>query len=186
MKVGFENRLDYIDVMKGLAILYVVIGHVLAWSYSDWHSAVLSSFKGTIIWQLIYSFHMPLFMFLSGYVVFNPSKAYCLKDIFKRLTKYLIPFIFVGIVLFYYREDPSGIFNYWYLRTLAEYVLILWLIEKVFNYVIKSISNINVKYIVEAVLFILIFFILNKIIQKDTIVDLILCKKHLIHCFDNS
>lgn len=58
------TRLDWVDAAKGLGIILVVYGHVArglfhAGMYTDEASYIL-------IDQIIYSFHMPLFFFLSG------------------------------------------------------------------------------------------------------------------------
>lgn len=68
VSVGKENeyktmRINYIDRMKGLAILLVVLGHV--------YSFVMGA-ESSEVNRFIYSFHMPLFMALSGYVAFTP------------------------------------------------------------------------------------------------------------------
>lgn len=48
-----KGRDETIDVLKGIAILLVVLGHIAA-------APKLTS--------VIYSFHMPLFIFISGYL----------------------------------------------------------------------------------------------------------------------
>lgn len=48
-----NNRLDYIDVMRGIAILLVILEHCIAHLNNDLARVVLS-------------FHMPLFFFISG------------------------------------------------------------------------------------------------------------------------
>lgn len=87
MQRGIIIRLPYIDRLKGLAIYLVVLGHVVQHFYSDESFAV----------RFIYSFHMPLFMFMSGYVCY-------LKDswnlVHKRAVQLLIPF-FSYILLTY-------------------------------------------------------------------------------------
>lgn len=55
-----RNRISYIDQLKGIAIFLVVLGHVIE------HNAGRDNF----LWTLIYSFHMPLFMFVSGYLAY--------------------------------------------------------------------------------------------------------------------
>ena len=50
-----SKRIEYLDIAKGVGILLVVLGH------NDFE--VISLF----VQRLIYSFHMPLFFFLSGY-----------------------------------------------------------------------------------------------------------------------
>lgn len=52
------NHNPAIDAIKGLLISLVVIGHILLGSLGD-----------NIIRYLIYSFHMPAFFFVSGYLI---------------------------------------------------------------------------------------------------------------------
>lgn len=57
------QRLNYIDRLKGFAILTVVAGHVYLFGMDHSES----------IWQdVIGSFHMPLFMYMSGYLALTP------------------------------------------------------------------------------------------------------------------
>ena len=53
------KRIEIIDIAKGIGIFLVVIGHLIS----------MNSYPG----KVIYSFHMPLFFFLSG-VCFNQDK----------------------------------------------------------------------------------------------------------------
>lgn len=53
-----NNRIEYIDILRGFAIFLVTLGHVL--EKSGYHESSLFAF--------IYSFHMPLFFCISGYV----------------------------------------------------------------------------------------------------------------------
>jgi len=57
------KRINYIDRLKGFAILLVVIGHLALFSMKQ---------DGSTVFRLIQSFHMPLFMFLSGMVISPP------------------------------------------------------------------------------------------------------------------
>lgn len=60
------QRLNYIDRLKGFAILTVVAGHVYLFGMDHSES----------IWQdVIGSFHMPLFMYMSGYLVLTPPAS---------------------------------------------------------------------------------------------------------------
>jgi len=52
-----DNRLD---VMKGILILLVVLGHVIQRN--------IVNYEDNFIFRIIYSFHMPMFMFISGYI----------------------------------------------------------------------------------------------------------------------
>lgn len=55
-------RKQYIDRLKGLAILFVVMGHIFL--FSEHENDCINKFIGT--------FNMPLFMFLSGLVISTP------------------------------------------------------------------------------------------------------------------
>jgi len=75
-----SSRSSRIDAMKGIAILLVVLGHAIQYNIAD--------FDNNILFRVIYSFHMPLFMFLSGYVACN--KAIDLK---KKFMALVLPFV---------------------------------------------------------------------------------------------
>ena len=92
-------RLDEIDKAKGLAILPVVKGHIVARKppqNNEWY--VLLKF-------LIYKFHMPFFMFLSGLIIqyststinnFTYYKTFVVKKAFRLLPGF---FLFGGLIL---------------------------------------------------------------------------------------
>lgn len=61
---ALRKRFDDVDRAKGLAIFLVVLGHIVAGDLpagNDWF--------GTVV-HVIYLFHMPFFMYLSGFVMF--------------------------------------------------------------------------------------------------------------------
>lgn len=60
MKLNSMERIGYIDSLRGFAILLVVVGHLIQYNYS--------SFLDSCLFNVIYSFHMPLFFFISGCV----------------------------------------------------------------------------------------------------------------------
>lgn len=64
------QRLDWIDVAKGIGILLVVLGHLLRGLVSAGILAPNEALR--VIDSVIYSFHMPLFFFLAG-IFFDES-----------------------------------------------------------------------------------------------------------------
>ena len=58
------KRIAYIDITKAFAIFTVVLGHVLQWTTAG------DPYHCSAPFIFIYSFHMPLFMLLSGYFIF--------------------------------------------------------------------------------------------------------------------
>ena len=55
-----EKRLDYIDKLRGFAIILVVLGHLYLPNTKEGNLHPMA--------EMIYSFHMPLFFFISGYL----------------------------------------------------------------------------------------------------------------------
>jgi len=82
-----SKRIEYLDIAKGIGILLVVLGH------NDFEALSL------FIHQVIYSFHMPLFFFLSGYFL-NTSTPFF--DFFKKRFNALLKPYFFTIFLIYF------------------------------------------------------------------------------------
>ena len=73
-----QNRIIFIDIARGIAILLMIIGHTIKY--------------GTLR-NAIFSFHMPLFVIVSGY--FYKEKS--IKDeICNSIVHLLIPCIIIG------------------------------------------------------------------------------------------
>ena len=70
-----SKRIEAIDVAKGIGIFLVVIGHFIN----------MNSYPG----RVIYSFHMPLFFFLSG-ICFNEKKYATLLEFFGNRARTLL------------------------------------------------------------------------------------------------
>lgn len=70
-------RIRWVDNAKALGIFLVILGHEIQEPYLK---------------QYIYSFHMPVFFFISGYL-FNPSKYTPRQFIQKRFKTLIIPYL---------------------------------------------------------------------------------------------
>jgi fucose 4-O-acetylase-like acetyltransferase len=81
-----DDRVEYIDIAKGIGILLVALAHADVSLFSPY------------LHRLIYSFHMPLFFFLSGYF-FNPNTPFW-AVVKKRFNTVLKPYL-VTILLIY-------------------------------------------------------------------------------------
>lgn len=57
-----RERNQMIDNLKGFAIVLVVLGHVIQTIYAP------DRYDANLAFKIIYSFHMPLFIFISGYL----------------------------------------------------------------------------------------------------------------------
>jgi fucose 4-O-acetylase-like acetyltransferase len=97
LKAASTRRLD-LDRAKGLGIFLVVLGHIVSKGTPPgnmWYS---------YLQYAVYEFHMPFFMYLSGYVVFlsgadrtTPSRWPNLVG--KRFQRLLLPFLIFGVLV---------------------------------------------------------------------------------------
>ncbi len=85
MKEGPGRDLD-LDALRGLAILLVVLGHAITYTQPDFRTAVFTPIN--LLAAFIYTFHVPLFCFVSGFVIFG--KKISSRDKFLRLA---LPFL---------------------------------------------------------------------------------------------
>ena len=92
-----KKKIEWLSVLQGFSMLLVVIGHVSLTNQSnDPNTPIATGIK-----DLIYTFHMPLFIFISGwlfyYTCIGRGKAY--KDMLSSKTKrLLIPFFAFTII----------------------------------------------------------------------------------------
>ena len=91
-----KKNFVHIDILKGIAIILVVIGHFYPQSFQ------LDSW--TTVNKLIYSFHMPLFMVISGYLfansnfIINTSKSY-FEFIQKKSVRLLFTYFSISLII---------------------------------------------------------------------------------------
>lgn len=62
-----KNRVPFIDMLKGIAVLLVIIGHTIENGLGAGYTEP-EIFYNNPVHIFIYSFHMPLFMLISGYL----------------------------------------------------------------------------------------------------------------------
>jgi fucose 4-O-acetylase-like acetyltransferase len=93
------KRNELLDIIKGISIILVVFGHCI--QFGNGINFLNSNiFFDDIFFKIIYSFHMPLFMIISGYFYFfTVSKCNIKSLVESRITKLLVP-IFVWNGLF--------------------------------------------------------------------------------------
>lgn len=134
-----QSKLNWIDSLKGLGVIIIIIGHIL---YNS---------QMTLLLKMIYSFHVPLFFILSGFLD-NRHKHSLPNYLNRRIKRIIFPyvvFVIISIPLMYYLInrgisfdeimkgivyfDSRIIFNepLWYLFVLTEI------------YFVNAIININ-------------------------------------------
>lgn len=157
-----QQRLQYIDEIKGFAIFFVVVGHILEWSFCSYETGYLSPFHG-----LIYTFHMPLFAFVSGFLM---NTSFSWKSLRKRAERLLLPMLTVGLSYAYWRGWDAMTFftsqykiGYWYLLVL----FLAWVLSCFY----QIITNISCKWkflidIVMSLIFITCIYICEKLMPE--------------------
>ncbi|MCR4706259.1 MAG: acyltransferase family protein [Lachnospiraceae bacterium] len=125
-----SGRLAYMDMVKGIAIILVVLGH----------SPVVSD--GVLTW--LTSFHMPLFFILSGILFYlKHSHTEDLKDYaLKRFRGMMIPYfifsvVYIGVFYYYLARFPEvmtmAFIRESYLQALSLYgISVLWFLPTIF------------------------------------------------------
>lgn len=138
-----KERLGYVDFCRGVAIILVVMGHMI--QFNGIHSS-------NPVFEVIYTFHMPLFFAISGYITHKVTQITCGRQyvIFlkKKVISILIPY-FVWLLLagrYFFAEQWEVISSYdvwqsvmgwsglWFLKTLfiilVSYGLFNWMLHK--------------------------------------------------------
>lgn len=84
-------RNEYIDIVKGVAIVLVVLGHSIQFgSGSDFRVANL--FFSNWVYRIIYSFHMPLFMITGGFLAsYSLTKKNVVDIVSTRIKSLIFP-----------------------------------------------------------------------------------------------
>ena len=85
------NRIIQLDVAKAICIILVVIGHYIPSNSPSWY---------IMVHDIIYTFHMPLFMFASGYIYIATKKEISYGAfIKKKLKRLMIPYFTTSIII---------------------------------------------------------------------------------------
>lgn len=127
-----KARVAYLDLAKMVAIVLVVWGHILY--QMDTRSVVCG---GMLEW--IYSFHMPLFMMMSGMFVASSLRLGFWQLVRKKFKQLIVPAITCTLISVVYflvvrgRCDyvTEAIGNSWFLKTLFVCYLLFWLTKKI-------------------------------------------------------
>jgi len=93
-------RNQTIDAIKGFTIILVVLAHAIQRNIIDSESNIINC--------LINSFHMHLFMFLSGYLIAQSISKPRYKWLFKRFVRLILPF-FGGYLISIHKDKIPNI-----------------------------------------------------------------------------
>lgn len=153
-----QNHRDYLlDLAKGIGIILVVVGHSLQYQFYP------EKFDESLLFRLIYSFHMPFFIVLSGAALSysisrigslgTPTQAILgfSHRIGLSIQRLLLPFVSWTLIKYYLWDMKEGPLNYlakvfhfpdhslWFLLCLFNLI--------VFYYIAKLIFEIGIFYL---------------------------------------
>lgn len=178
---NIAKRNNKIDFLKGLAIFLVVWGHVIQYDNNGKFDFFLNP-----IFIFIYTFHMPLFMFISGFLfLYSLSNKRCSEVIIKKIKQLVVPIVAWSTVYYVLTHLLTGksisiialiksyISSFWFLFALFVLSLIVTLVHRyfkdnVFIYVILGIlilflpEKFNLVYIKFMYPYFVLGYLLNK------------------------
>ena len=98
-----RKRLIWADSLKGFLIMLVVLGHAIQGTFGP-------DCENNHLWNIIYSFHMPAFMVVSGFLAFRPhgmdGTSYW-GVILRRCRQLIVPFVLWTIIMLLLKFDFS-------------------------------------------------------------------------------
>ena len=123
------QRLISFDIAKAICIILVVIGHYVPDYSPQWYVGVH---------DVIYTFHMPLFMFASGFIYMATKKDITYRDfLLKKVKRLMVPYFSVSAIVITikllteghaYVENPVTWMSYVKMLYLPEAGYFLWFI----------------------------------------------------------
>ena len=123
------RRIVWIDIAKAICIILVVIGHYIPETHPLWYGEMRN---------VIYTFHMPLFMFASGYIYIATKKEISYSEfVWRKVKRLMVPYLTVSVLVVTiklctqgqaYVENPVTLLSYLKILYLPEAGYFLWFI----------------------------------------------------------
>lgn len=105
------KRNGYIDFIKGIAILLVLVGHTIQYCYGAEYF-LRGTYFSNPVFKFIYTFHMPLFMAVSGYLLQQALSHRSEREMaLRRLRQLGVPILSFGVLAFAIKWAVHPIFN---------------------------------------------------------------------------
>ena len=123
------NRIVFLDIAKAICIILVVVGHYMPDNSPMWY---------VMLNKVIYTFHMPLFMFVSGYVYIATKKDISYGSfLMKKVKRLMIPYFTTSVIVitikllaqnFMFVEHPVTLLSFFEILYLPVAGYFLWFI----------------------------------------------------------
>lgn len=127
------KRNTTVDVLRGIAMLLVVLGHTM--------TGCTEGSQDSFLFQVIWSLQMPLFILISGYVTRYSKTINTISDLgkilWKRTAAYLIPWCFWSFLVRGLIFQQSNYLNIkwllWHMDSGYWFLFALWTIVVIFS-----------------------------------------------------
>ena len=137
-----KQRILYWDVIKAITIFLVIYAHGLQFFTEDenyWQTDFIS--------QFIISFHMPLFMIVSGYFARSIFQQNFINIVKKKTLQLFVPsvttYFFVGVIMIFLRKQSligqidnlllNCIYSFWFLKALFIFYVFISLCKVLYE-----------------------------------------------------
>lgn len=174
MKITKEisnQRIEWVDLVKGFATLCIIFGHIMEWTSSEIGIKLF-------LLPLVYSFSVPTFFFISGFLHSVKSIGF-FQYMWKKVRAILLPYftfaaIYILVAIFkkyilHSKDDINIIRNIKYFF-IQEHYTVLWFLAVLFSVELIAffICKIKSKSIIFSVslLFVIVAFIYLKFVNK--------------------
>lgn len=119
---GSPQRISWVDGAKGIGIVLVVIGHVERGLVSSGLLPPSAVVAGVDRW--IYSFHMPLFFFLSGLFLVSSSQRELTSFVVEKLRTVAYPFVLWSLLTIALKSQLGELVNHrWELSSIWDLLI---------------------------------------------------------------
>lgn len=129
------QRNETVDLVKGFLIILVILGHVIQGAMQE-----------SLVRSFIYTFHMPLFFFVSGYLVdYKKLSQTTLKTLLSKyalnafipwaiaVTAYYIVTVTTHTISGYARAFLHPFYHLWFILAFLAYALYAYTFSKILN-----------------------------------------------------
>ena len=143
-----KKRIEYIDAMRGFTMILVVYSHICAYGYGQNAVENMVSFNSVFV-----NFRMPLFFFISGWVLYKAGRVWdwnFIKDFLpKKFMVQIIPTLFFFLLFIWFFKDGHlakeslnvAKEGYWFTLALFEFFLIYTLTMVLYPFQDKGIKE---------------------------------------------
>lgn len=138
-----KHRIEAFDLLKGMAIFLVVMGHVL--------TMCVRGLDASFLFKFIAQVHMPVFFFISGYFTYKVTEndGFAAPNLKKRFMQLVVPLLVVPTLWVLYfphsglqsplHSDLPGLWSaywkdgYWFTLCLFELCLLYWPLSRLLS-----------------------------------------------------